>query len=275
MKLQRTTFSPRSLWAGQACLALASLTAHAADISVTPPPGGGFVVKGTSTPESMRVQGSGDVLVPGLANTPTTNTSVLCFDGPTGRLGQCAPGAITGATGAPGARGPTGATGPTGAPGPAGATGTAGATGATGPAGATGATGPAGTPGTQGVPGATGATGATGLQGPAGATGATGPQGPAGSALTVTVRTANAPGTADSCSVTSCCSAGEKVIGGGYEGASGASGADADGVYVAGSFPVVPGGTCGANQGWSVRLLNSYRVPALSTACVSYAICAQ
>ena len=111
--------------------------------------------------------------------------------------------------------------------------------------------------------------------GPAGATRATGPQGPAGSALTINVRSANGVGNSDSCAAVSCCNAGEKVIGGGYNAGSGASGAEADGVYVAGSFPVGSGGACGANQGWSVRVLNSYRVPALTTACVSYAICTQ
>ncbi|MFP5442988.1 MAG: hypothetical protein ACLGIY_05205, partial [Betaproteobacteria bacterium] len=163
--------------------------------------------------------------------------------------------------------GPAGATGPTGSAGP---------TGATGSAGATGATGPAGTPGAQGTAGLTGATGATGSVGPAGATGATGPQGPAGSnAITVNIRPATGTGTADSCAVTSCCNAGEKVIGGGYEGASGAGGIEADGVYVAANRPV-EGGACAAGvQGWSVRLLNSYRVPALTTACSAYAICTQ
>lgn len=280
--MKRTTFPYKSLWAGQACLALATFSVHAADVSITPPPSGGFVVKGPANTERLRVQDTGEVRVPSLSGTANTNANVLCFDGPTGRLGQCAPGVTTGttgATGATGATGPaglTGATGATGPAGPTGATGTAGPTGATGSAGATGATGPAGTPGAQGTAGLTGATGATGSVGPAGATGATGAQGPAGSnAITVNIRQANATGTADSCAVTSCCNVGEKVVGGGYEGASGAGGIDADGVYVAANRPV-EGGACAVGvQGWSVRLLNSYRVPALATACNAYAICTQ
>ncbi|MBD9407998.1 collagen triple helix repeat protein [Acidovorax delafieldii] len=280
--MKRTTFRYKSLWAGQACLALATFSVHAADVSITPPPGGGFVVKGPANTERLRVQDSGEVRVPSLSGTANNNASVLCFDGPTGRLGQCAPGVTTGATGATGATGPaglTGATGATGATGPAGLTGATGATGpsgATGSAGATGATGPAGTPGAQGVAGLTGATGATGAAGPAGATGATGPQGPAGSnSIAINIRTASGSGSADSCAVTSCCNVGEKVVGGGYEGASGAAGIDADAVYVAANRPV-EGGACAAGvQGWSVRLLNSYRVPSLTTACSSYAICAQ
>ena len=278
--MQRTTFPYKSLWAGQACLVLATFTVHAADVSITPPPGGGFVIKGPANTERLRVQDSGEVRVPSLSGTANTNANVLCFDGPTGRLGQCAPGVTAGATGATGPAGLTGATGATGATGPAGltgATGAAGPTGATGSAGATGATGPAGSPGAQGTAGLTGATGATGTVGPAGATGATGATGlpgPAGS-LNVNVRTASGTGTADSCNATACCLPGEKVVGGGYEGASGAGGIDTGGVFIAANYPTV-GGTCGASvQSWSIRLLNSYRVPALTTACSAYAICAQ
>ncbi len=250
--MKRTTFPYKALWAGQACLALATVSVHAADISFTPPAGGGFVIKGPANTERLRVQGSGEVLIPGLSGTANNNANLLCFDGPSGRLGQCAPNVSTGATGATGATGPAGATG------------------------ATGATGPAGTPGTAGTPGATGATGATGAAGPSGPTGATGPQGPAGSnSITVNIRTNSATGTAESCAVTSCCNAGEKVVGGGYEGASGAAGADADAIYMAANRPV-EGGACAAGvQGWSVRLLNSYRTPSLTTSCSAYAICTQ
>jgi hypothetical protein len=68
---------------------------------------------------------------------------------------------------------------------------------------------------------------------------------------------------------------GEKVVGGGYEGASGAGGIDANGVFMAANYPS-SGGSCGAGvQSWSIRLLNSYRVPTLTSACIAYAICAQ
>ena len=79
--MKRTPFSSKSLWAGQACLALASLTTHAADVTITPPVGGGFVVKDQAgnqnftragdfvvdkegylvTPSGSRVQGFGAV----------------------------------------------------------------------------------------------------------------------------------------------------------------------------------------------------------------------
>ncbi|BEP91900.1 hypothetical protein GmRootA79_02840 [Acidovorax sp. A79] len=278
--MTRTTLSYKSLWAGQACLALATLGAHAADVSITPPVGGGFVIKGPSNTDRLRVQGSGEVLVPSLSGTPNTNTSVLCFDGPSGRLGQCAPGVASGATGATGPTGATGAIGATGATGPAGTTGATGAagptgaTGATGTAGPAGATGAAGSNGAPGVAGATGPTGATGPAGATGATGATGLPGPAGS-LSVNVRTATGTGTTDSCNATACCLPGEKVVGGGYEGASGAGGIDTGGVFIAANYPTA-GGACGASvQSWSIRLLNSYRVPTLTSACIAYAICAQ
>jgi len=147
------------------------------------------------------------VRAPGLSGA-TPNTSLTCFDGPTGRLGPCASGIGTGATGATGPTGATGAsgTGATGATGAMGATGATGATGVTGATGATGAgstvqgpTGPTGAQGIQGIQGpagptgadstvpgpqgnigATGAMGPTGVPGAAGATGATGPAGSGG-----------------------------------------------------------------------------------------------
>lgn len=181
--------------------------AYAADVSITMPPSGNFVIKNSGGNERLRVQNTGEVLVPALPSESATGDALLCVDSATGQLVKCAVGVgagptgaagatgpvgPTGATGAVGATGPTGAVGPTG---PAGATGATGATGPTGPAGATGATGPAGEPGPtgpagptgpqglqgiQGVPGVQGAIGPTGPQGPEGAVGPTGPQGPQG-----------------------------------------------------------------------------------------------
>ena len=94
---------PRSLvQASLVAVALSAGAAHAEDISLTPPAGGGFVIKDkASSAERFRVQDNGDAFVPGLANTPNTGTAMLCFDSGTGRLIQCAPGTGTG-TGAQG-----------------------------------------------------------------------------------------------------------------------------------------------------------------------------
>ncbi|WP_454723544.1 hypothetical protein [Delftia acidovorans] len=148
-----------------------------ADITITPPANGGFVIKNNAgNAERFRVMETGDVYLPNLPNT-TEAGSVACYDDVTGRLGKCAAGAIVGSPG------PTGATGATGATGPAGVTGATGATGQAGPAGPTGPIGlqgPAGQTGAQGPMGATGLQGPTGAQGDIGLPGPTGPTGPAG-----------------------------------------------------------------------------------------------
>jgi hypothetical protein len=170
----KPAYQPHHLFAVLgAAYALHTPLALAADISFTPPSGGGFVIKSPGgAQERLRVQGTGEVTVPGLNGAPTAN-NLTCFDS-AGRLGPCAAGIGSGATGA---------TGPTGVTGAAGATGT---TGVTGPTGATGATGASGTgaTGATGATGTTGATGATGATGPTGVTGATGAdstvQGPTG-----------------------------------------------------------------------------------------------
>lgn len=172
---------------------------HAADVTVTLPPSGNFIIKDAASTERFKVQSSGEVLAPALPSSITG--SPACVEGVTGRLGTCAPGVVTGATGPTGPTGATGAVGPTGptgagatgATGPTGATGITGATGPTGvgATGATGATGPTGATGAMGATGPTGATGANstvpgptgpaGITGSTGATGPTGPTGPAGS----------------------------------------------------------------------------------------------
>ena len=167
---------PRLLWSLCISAGIFSPAAHAADVSITMPAGGNFVIKNSAGAERLRVQNTGEVLVPALPADAATGNQLLCVDGATGQLVHCAPGVgggATGATGATGAAGATGATGPVGATGATGVAGPSGATGVTGPTGATGA----GTPGTTG---STGATGATGPTGPTGATGATGPTGPTG-----------------------------------------------------------------------------------------------
>ncbi|GKS74403.1 collagen-like protein [Acidovorax sp. SUPP950] len=174
--------------------------AHAADVSITLPPGGGFSVRSSGgADERLRVQSDGAVLLPALPASPQQG-QLACFDGASGRLGSCSPAAAsalagpTGATGPAGPGGATGATGATGAQGATGATGSSGATGATGPIGLVGATGPAGPQGLQGVIGATGPTGAAGATGTAGATGATGPAGTGGAVSAVSMAAHNTAG---------------------------------------------------------------------------------
>lgn len=118
---------------------------------------------------------------------------------------------LTGVPGATGATGAAGDSGATGAQGPAGATGSIGLTGAVGPAGPSGVDGAAGT-------GTTGATGAAGPTGPAGATGATGATGAAGGTATYERRTGTVTpfSWSGTTSTTVSCTAGKKVVGGGY-----------------------------------------------------------
>lgn len=259
-----------------AALVAGALHCHAvmaADIVLAPPPNGGFTVTNTDkTQIRLRVdEASGAVTVPGLASAPSQATPVC--HGPGGALGNCA-GVVgaTGATGATGVTGPAGATGATGSAGPTGPTGIAGPTGTTGPSGATGATGSAGVAGPAGPTGATGATGATGSTG---GTGPAGPTGAAGSVSTgVTVREITLqPVNAQACAVTSCCNAGEKVLGGGHSASTGQTSPEDIGVYLGESRPVA---NCGGNAGtfgWTIRALNSYRSDLQS--CTAYAICAQ
>lgn len=195
---------PRLLWS--LCISagiFSPAAAHAADVSITMPAGGNFVIKNSAGAERLRVQNTGEVLVPALPSDAATGNQLLCVDGTSGQLVHCAPGVgggatgatgatgvtgatgaagTTGATGAVGAAGPTGATGVTGATGPTGVTGVtgAGATGSTGATGTTGATGPTGTTGATGVTGATGTTGSTGATGVTGPTGAQGAAGTPG-----------------------------------------------------------------------------------------------
>jgi hypothetical protein len=128
---------------------------HAQDVSVTPPSGGGFVVKDSSgNAIRFKIDANGNLLVPGLG-AALPQGALLCFDTTTGLLGPCAAG-----TG-------DGMVGPTGPAGPTGATGMSGAVGDTGPIGATGIglIGPTGSTGATGSGGATGATGSIGLAG--------------------------------------------------------------------------------------------------------------
>jgi len=167
-----------------AAVGVGALSAQAADVEVTPPSAGSFVVKDSTGATAHFVVGDdGKVTISGLPGSLPVDTPV-CFDSATGQLGSCpslvgpvGPTGPTGATGATGDAGPIGATGSTGA---TGATGDAGAVGPAGSTGATGATGPTGPTGILGATGPTGLVGATGNTGPTGATGATGPTGPTG-----------------------------------------------------------------------------------------------
>lgn len=259
-------------WFVQASLVAVALTAgaaHAEDISLTPPAGGGFVIKDKAGAEHFRLQDNGDAFVPGLANAPTTGTAMLCFDSGTGRLIQCAPGTGAGAQGPAGPAGPAGATGATGPAGPAGPTGAAGPAGATGTAGPQGATGPAGAAGPAGPVGPPGPTGAKGDTGPAGADGA---PGAAGSVSLVTPRSTNGTVTDEVCTAVSCCNADEVLVGGGYTATSGKTGTsgEADDVRVSNSGPAA---TCGAPGGWSVRVLSSFY--GTTPTCTAQALCAK
>lgn len=178
----------------------AATTVHAADVSITLPPGGGFTVRSSGADERLRVQGDGAVLLPALPAAPQQG-QLACFDGASGRLGSCSPAATSALAGPTGATGAAGATGAVGATGSTGATGPSGATGATGPAGPTGAQGNIGVPGPSGATGLAGPTGATGLAGATGstgATGATGVTGPAGAASAVSAVSMSAHNTVGS-----------------------------------------------------------------------------
>lgn len=171
-------------------VALFGSAALAADVEVSTPPAGGFVVKDNGGSVRLRVNTDGSVTIPALPSA-LQQQQFVCFDAASGLLGSCpavpggatgpaGPTGATGATGPTGSAGPTGATGATGATGSAGVTGATGVTGPTGAAGATGATGVAGATGPAGVTGAVGATGAAGTTGATGIAGATGPAGAAG-----------------------------------------------------------------------------------------------
>jgi hypothetical protein len=235
--------------AAAASLTLGGASVWSNDVSVTPPAGSGFVIKDSSGNERLRVQSTtGAVTVPGLSGQ-TQNSNLICFDGPTGRLGPCASGVggatgPTGNTGAQGAQGAQGVAGPTGlqgAQGVVGASGAQGVAGPAGPAGAQGLTGNTGAQGAQGVAGATGAQGAQGLLGATGATGAQGvmgPQGPQGlsgatgaqgatgpvstlngaNLVTSTIAVRNQPGAEWEAILTATCNAGQYVVTGGCKG---------------------------------------------------------
>jgi hypothetical protein len=94
--------------------------------------------------------------------------------------------------------------------GPVGPTGPAGPIGPVGPVGATGATG------ATGAPGATGEVGPTGPAGPTGAPGATGPAGPSGLSGFETITSSFTVGAVSGNYANVRCSAGKRVISGGF-----------------------------------------------------------
>lgn len=145
--IARVCTLPAKRLAKAIALTIFSTGALAADISMTTPPGGGFVVKGSGGQERLRVQGSGEVMLPGLPDT-AASSNLTCHDS-AGQLTICSPGV----GGAAGPQGPVGATGPQGP------------------------VGPQGPKGDEGQPGPKGDTGAIGSVGP------TGPMGPAGSGV--------------------------------------------------------------------------------------------
>ena len=140
--------------------------AGAADVTLTPPPGGSVVIQSAPATPGLRVAPGPQVQLPGLPAAAEYGTPV-CHDAG-GTLGRCSAGAIgtpgptgpAGPVGSPGPIGPPGPPGPAGSPGPQGTVGPAGPQGPVGPAGAQGAVGPAGPPGAQG-PAGSGITGLT------------------------------------------------------------------------------------------------------------------
>ncbi|WP_051236122.1 collagen-like protein [Ottowia thiooxydans] len=161
-----------------ATAALSALSAAAADVTITPAPGGGVVINSAPGTTALKVAPGNTVQLPGLPGAPT-HTDFVCRDA-SGTLGQCQlpPTGAEGPAGATGSAGPAGSTGLAGSAGPTGPTGATGSTGVSGPVGASG---PAGASGSVGVSGPAGVPGAAGVSGATGATGATGPAGPTGS----------------------------------------------------------------------------------------------
>jgi hypothetical protein len=81
------------------CLSLlllaTSFSSYAADVTITPPAGSGFVVKNAAgTLDRMRVQETGAVSFPDLTNAASADTT-LCFVAATGRLGPCSASSVT------------------------------------------------------------------------------------------------------------------------------------------------------------------------------------
>ncbi len=75
-------------------LALQVPMGFAADITATPPSGGGFAVKdSTGVTDRFRVEETGEVTIPGLPSAATANTAT-CFDSTSGQLGPCAAGGV-------------------------------------------------------------------------------------------------------------------------------------------------------------------------------------
>lgn len=133
-------------------LAFAQLASHSAwaeDVSITPAAGSSVIIHSAPSEPAIAVHPGQQVVLPGLATAPQYE-NVVCRDA-SGLLGTCTPTAIAGQTGEQGPIGPQGDQG------------TPGADGATGPTGPQGPQGPAGGPGPQGP---------QGPQGPAGSGGA-------------------------------------------------------------------------------------------------------
>ena len=68
----------RLFWSICLSAGIFSPAAHAADVSITMPAGGNFVIKNSAGAERLRVQNTGEVLVPALpADTATSNQLLL------------------------------------------------------------------------------------------------------------------------------------------------------------------------------------------------------
>nr|WP_083977074.1 collagen-like protein [Herbidospora sakaeratensis] len=188
-----------------------------------------------------------------------------------GGQGAQGPAGLQGMTGATGPQGPKGQTGPqgpkgqTGAAGPQGVKGETGPAGPQGPKGETGATGPAGAKGEKGETGPAGPAGPAGAKGADGRNGADGKDGKDGTSAGVTpvIKTGTEKTVESSSDITlTWCDAGKKVVGGGYEIASGTDNVK----NVSMNKPVINGNT----TGWAVRVTLEHKKSATLKV---YAIC--
>ncbi|THU00268.1 collagen-like protein [Lampropedia puyangensis] len=130
-----------------------SLPAHAADMTLTPPPDGGISLKSSDGAIALRITPDAQVQLPNLPATGQID-SLICQDS-SGALQTCSPDTLV-VNGTPGPVGPQGEKGEKGEKGD---------TGAQGDKGAQGEKGDRGPQGIQGIPGA------QGLQGPVGPAG--------------------------------------------------------------------------------------------------------
>ena len=94
--MQTHALKPLAL-AVAAMLAAAS-TAHAADVTVTPPSGGGFVVQTPSAQALFSIDANGQLTIANLDSAPAQATP-LCYADTSGAVGKCTGGGVVERTG--------------------------------------------------------------------------------------------------------------------------------------------------------------------------------